>query len=217
MAGNITVLVNLLQADDLRAADSDGKSDPYVELTIGKEEFTSEVIKDTLNPFWGAPFTFGTHKKKKLTGQLPDLKVKVLDKNTFRSEKLGTVMIPLNNLAVNTKVIPLFFSALFVTSSPRTQVGKWYTLEQTTTGRVRLEITIINPEIPAPNQTGSATAAAAPAASAGAGQAANDGAEESKSDPNLFFEPNRLLIKAIEVRAFVTDIGAFTQLSRREI
>ncbi|KAF7723819.1 hypothetical protein EC973_001603 [Apophysomyces ossiformis] len=45
--------VTLLQAENLKAADKSGTSDPYVVFTVnGTVVFKSEIIKKTLNPVW---------------------------------------------------------------------------------------------------------------------------------------------------------------------
>ena len=46
------VIVNLREAKDLPAADSNGLSDPYAILKMGKEEKKSVIMYDTLSPQW---------------------------------------------------------------------------------------------------------------------------------------------------------------------
>ncbi len=50
--------MKLVSGKDLIAADSNGKSDPYVHLKIGKTKHTSKIIKKTLNPEWDQEFDF---------------------------------------------------------------------------------------------------------------------------------------------------------------
>uniref|UniRef100_I3KKC9 Intersectin 2b n=1 Tax=Oreochromis niloticus TaxID=8128 RepID=I3KKC9_ORENI len=46
------LLVTILEATELRAAKPNGKSNPYCEVTMGAQIFTSRAINDTLNPKW---------------------------------------------------------------------------------------------------------------------------------------------------------------------
>ena len=54
-----SVRVHLSHAVDLRAADADGLSDPYIVLKYGGRKETSAVVKKTLNPTFDWDFTFG--------------------------------------------------------------------------------------------------------------------------------------------------------------
>uniref|UniRef100_H3DK01 Osteoclast-stimulating factor 1 n=1 Tax=Tetraodon nigroviridis TaxID=99883 RepID=H3DK01_TETNG len=46
------LLVTILEATELKAAKPNGKSDPYCEVTMGAQVFTSRTLNDTLNPKW---------------------------------------------------------------------------------------------------------------------------------------------------------------------
>eukprot|EP00966_Prymnesium_polylepis_P294252 6795609-Prymnesium_polylepis.1 len=54
------VRVTLVRAEGLKAADSGGTSDPYVEVQLGKMKRTSRVIKKTLEPKWNEMLEFDT-------------------------------------------------------------------------------------------------------------------------------------------------------------
>ena len=55
----------------LRAADLNGKSDPYVVIKVGGFEFKSQTIKKTLNPEWNETFEAKCSLNKVLeTGEL---------------------------------------------------------------------------------------------------------------------------------------------------
>lgn len=43
---------NLVAKDNMMGGMVKGKSDPYVNITIGSVTFKSHVIKETLNPTW---------------------------------------------------------------------------------------------------------------------------------------------------------------------
>ncbi|XP_069549849.1 intersectin-2b isoform X1 [Brachyistius frenatus] len=46
------LLVTILEATELRAGKPNGKSNPYCEVTMGAQIFTSRTLNDTLNPKW---------------------------------------------------------------------------------------------------------------------------------------------------------------------
>uniref|UniRef100_A0A665V192 Intersectin 2b n=1 Tax=Echeneis naucrates TaxID=173247 RepID=A0A665V192_ECHNA len=46
------LLVTVLEATELKAGKPNGKSNPYCEVTMGAQIFTSRTINDTLNPKW---------------------------------------------------------------------------------------------------------------------------------------------------------------------
>ena len=52
------IRVHLDRASGLRAADSNGHSDPYITLVFGGRTEQSEVVRKTLNPFFGWDFLF---------------------------------------------------------------------------------------------------------------------------------------------------------------
>ena len=51
-------MVTLKEAKNLPAADSNGLSDPYAVLKLGKETRQSMIQYDTLNPQWSEKFDF---------------------------------------------------------------------------------------------------------------------------------------------------------------
>ena len=52
------VLVTLKEGKNLPAADSNGLSDPYAMLKLGKESKKSMIQYDTLSPLWQEKFEF---------------------------------------------------------------------------------------------------------------------------------------------------------------
>ncbi|CAJ1048909.1 intersectin-2b isoform X1 [Xyrichtys novacula] len=46
------LLVTILEATELKAGKSNGKSNPYCEVTMGAQIFTSRTLNETLNPKW---------------------------------------------------------------------------------------------------------------------------------------------------------------------
>ncbi|XP_059155378.1 intersectin-1-like isoform X2 [Physella acuta] len=52
------ILVVIQEACHLKASDSNGKSDPYCEVSMGSQEHRTKVIPGTLNPRWNASMQF---------------------------------------------------------------------------------------------------------------------------------------------------------------
>ena len=79
MVGSI-LTVNVVEARDLMPMDSEGISDPYVQLQIEGQRIESNYKKSTLNPVWNECFSFDIE-----TGQ-ERLIVNVMDKDTFGND-----------------------------------------------------------------------------------------------------------------------------------
>ncbi|OEL18733.1 C2 and GRAM domain-containing protein [Dichanthelium oligosanthes] len=73
--------------------DSNGFSDPYVKLQLGKQRFKTKVIKVNLNPTWDQEFSF-------LVDDVRDvLKLDVYDEDILRMDDfLGQVRVPLEDV-----------------------------------------------------------------------------------------------------------------------
>lgn len=54
----MALVVTVVEARNLPAADLNGKSDPYVQLTLKNVVHKTKVVKATLNPTWKETFTF---------------------------------------------------------------------------------------------------------------------------------------------------------------
>lgn len=64
---NGVIEINLLRADGVRSADSNGFSDPYTAFYLNNEAgkvFKSKTIKETLNPVWNESFRFSVKDYK---------------------------------------------------------------------------------------------------------------------------------------------------------
>ena len=87
------VTIKLDSATGLKAADSNGKSDPYAKLKMGKKEYTSRTEKKTVSPVWNQEFTY---MGKKGTLLAKPLQVQVFDDDKFSfDDKLGGVDVDL--------------------------------------------------------------------------------------------------------------------------
>jgi Ca2+-dependent lipid-binding protein len=85
--------VRVIEARNLRAMDSNGFSDPYVKLQLGKQRFKTKVIKMNLNPTWDQEFSF-------LVGDVKDvLKLDVYDEDILQMDDfLGQLRVPLEDV-----------------------------------------------------------------------------------------------------------------------
>uniref|UniRef100_A0A0D9X985 C2 and GRAM domain-containing protein n=1 Tax=Leersia perrieri TaxID=77586 RepID=A0A0D9X985_9ORYZ len=85
--------VRVIEARNLRAMDSNGFSDPYVKLQLGKQRFKTKVVKKNLNPTWDQEFSFSV-------GDVQDvLKLYVYDEDIIGIDDfLGQVKVPLEDV-----------------------------------------------------------------------------------------------------------------------
>ncbi|KAL6661185.1 hypothetical protein ACP70R_000569 [Stipagrostis hirtigluma subsp. patula] len=85
--------VRVIGARNLRAMDSNGFSDPYVKLQLGKQRFKTKVVKMNLNPTWDQEFSF-------LVGDVRDvLKFYVYDEDMLGIDDfLGQVKVSLEDV-----------------------------------------------------------------------------------------------------------------------
>ncbi|TVU05405.1 hypothetical protein EJB05_48566 [Eragrostis curvula] len=85
--------VRVVGARNLRAMDSNGFSDPYVKLQLGKQRFKTKVIKMNLNPTWDQEFSFLVDDGKDV------LKFDVYDEDILSMDDfLGQVKVPLEDV-----------------------------------------------------------------------------------------------------------------------
>ncbi|XP_067316530.1 extended synaptotagmin-1 isoform X2 [Pseudorasbora parva] len=113
------VRIHLLEADSLAAKDNyvAGVSDPYALLRVGPQTFKSRHLDNTLNPKWGEMYEVIVHE---VPGQ--ELEVEVFDKDTDKDDFLGRTKLDLG-IVKKSKI-----------------VDEWFTLKDTTTGRVHLRL-----------------------------------------------------------------------------
>jgi len=112
-----SVTIKLKQAKDLKAADSNGKSDPYVQINHGGKKWKSKVIKKTLTPVWNENYSI----EMKDIDQNTTILLELFDKdNIGKDDPLGQIAIPVCG----------------VTSG--VELTKWYKLEKTTKGEIEV-------------------------------------------------------------------------------
>ncbi|XP_029907238.1 extended synaptotagmin-1 isoform X2 [Myripristis murdjan] len=107
---------NLVPKDNLMGGIVKGKSDPYVQINIGGETFTSQVIKGNLNPTWNEMYEV-------VLTQLPgqELHMEVFDKDMdMKDDFMGRLKISLKDIIDSQ------------------YTDQWYTLSDVKSGRVHL-------------------------------------------------------------------------------
>jgi len=90
------LFVQIIAGYNLVAADTNGTSDPYVRVTLGKRTQRTPVICDTLNPTWNAsPFVF----------EVPSLETvvsfEVLDSDFFKDDPLGDFDVRVSEVPID--------------------------------------------------------------------------------------------------------------------
>lgn len=85
------LVVRVIEAKNLVAPDSNGLSDLYVRLQLGKQKFKTKVIKKNLEPKWDEQFCFWVDDLK---GKLV---VSVMDEDKFFNHDLvGRIKVPIS-------------------------------------------------------------------------------------------------------------------------
>merc|ERR1719162_2641701 len=104
-AGSGVLEVHVQCADGLRAADSNGKSDPYAKVSVGKKDVhkrQTKVVPKSLDPRWDERLLFpGTLAELQAT----TLVIKVRDKDRVGfDDHLGEVHVPLEPLGRSSRL-----------------------------------------------------------------------------------------------------------------
>ena len=87
------ILVRVMEARNLPPTDSNGLSDPYVKLQLGKQKSKTKVVKKSLKPCWGEEFTF------KVEDFNEELLISVLDEDKyFNDEFVGQLRVPVGHV-----------------------------------------------------------------------------------------------------------------------
>lgn len=106
---------NLVAKDNMMGGMVKGKSDPYVNITIGSVTFKSHVIKETLNPTWNEMYEVVLKAQS-----VQEIQVESFDKDLDSDDFLG-------RFSINMKEII------------RSQyTDQWYTLNDVKSGRIHL-------------------------------------------------------------------------------
>jgi hypothetical protein len=82
-----TIEIKLIHAENLKAGDNSGKSDPFVIFTMpDKKEIKSKVIPNSLNPVWNQEFKYPISVT---TTTVEPIFMKVIDEDTAFNDDLG--------------------------------------------------------------------------------------------------------------------------------
>ncbi|CAL0310218.1 unnamed protein product [Lupinus luteus] len=113
--------VEVIEASDLKSADLNGLSDPYVKGHLGGYRFRTEILKKTLTPKWHEEF-----KVPIISWECNNvLAIAVLDKDRFYDDTLGDCSVDINDLRDGQRH------------------DMWLPLENIKTGRLHLAVTIL--------------------------------------------------------------------------
>eukprot|EP00803_Ostreobium_quekettii_P009566 evm.model.scf_3085.1 EVM.evm.TU.scf_3085.1 scf_3085:3220-3696(+) len=123
------VIVTVIQCRDLVAMDSGGVSDPYVKVKIGRKEFRTVVVQDSLNPVYNETFEFFDPRAGHCVTTDDELKVKVYDKDALSDDFLGRQDLPISDIIDSCRS----------TGTCR----RWYRLEDIKHGEIELKIEFI--------------------------------------------------------------------------
>jgi Ca2+-dependent lipid-binding protein len=124
--------VHLIAGRHLKAADVNGKSDPYVVLKCGDAEVKSHTKNNTLTPEWNERIVLELKNSK------PEyLEIIVLDHDAVgKDDPLGALVLPLNDLIQSL------------------EKQRWIKLQGVDTGEIYVGLTAVNFGYPAGTFTG---------------------------------------------------------------
>ena len=93
--------LQLLSGHDLAAKDSNGKSDPFCVIKVGRATVKSNVIKANLNPVWNQTFDIG------YTEDETEVNIALFDEDFFGDDDLGEVTVPLSEIGTTPQTCTL--------------------------------------------------------------------------------------------------------------
>ncbi|VAI85323.1 unnamed protein product [Triticum turgidum subsp. durum] len=102
------LVVHVLEARNLPAAEAQGLGDPYAKLQLGRQRAKTKVIRKSTNPVWDEEFAFRVGDLKE------ELLIRITDEDKYFSDDfLGQVKVPLSavldadNRSLGTRWYPL--------------------------------------------------------------------------------------------------------------
>ncbi|TQD85531.1 hypothetical protein C1H46_028897 [Malus baccata] len=123
--------VEVIEASDVKAADLNGFSDPYVKGQLGLYRFKTKIQKKTLSPKWHEEF-----KIPIITWDSPNvLAIELCDKDRFVDDALGDCSINVGDLRDGQRH------------------DMWVPLQNIKTGRLHLAITVLEDNVKGPEQS----------------------------------------------------------------
>ncbi|KAJ7558764.1 hypothetical protein O6H91_04G054800 [Diphasiastrum complanatum] len=97
--------VQVMEARGLASRDSNGFSDPYVRLQLGRTKTKTKVVQKSLNPSWYEEFLF------KLEDLKSELLISVWDEDSFTDDFLGQIKLPVAQVLNSDKqaLLPIWY------------------------------------------------------------------------------------------------------------
>merc|ERR1712110_1242091 len=95
-----SINLTLHKARKLEKKGAFGKADPYTILSVGKEKFKTETVKNNQNPEWQYPIKFDLTKDTK-----EEITVEVFDEDIGKDDRLGDTIIPLREIIQQRNIV----------------------------------------------------------------------------------------------------------------
>merc|ERR1712173_198712 len=92
--------LTLHKARKLEKKGAFGKADPYTVLTVGKEKFKTETVKNDQNPEWNYTIKFDLTKDTK-----EEITVEVFDDDIGKDDRLGDTKIPVRQIIQQRNIV----------------------------------------------------------------------------------------------------------------
>ena len=156
--------VKVIKAKELIKADLIGKSDPYVQISYGKQKFKTPTVKNSQEPKWDYELELDVPEN-----HLTEVKFEVFDADKIGKDKsLGSVSVPISELA-----------------ALNDSQGQWYSLAGVKSGKILLSADFT--ESDSDHQNGDPTKALSGAKdpAGGAGLGPHDGSRDPSGKSKL--------------------------------
>lgn len=125
------VRIKLIKAEGLRAADWNGKSDPFCLVTLGKQKKKTKIMKKTLDPEWNEEFILGEGQQLEKSSQIV---VTVRDHDLIMTDFLGSVKINVKDMQ-------------YCDQDRKATKAKWYNLTgKKAKGKILIESSLLLPK-----------------------------------------------------------------------
>merc|ERR1712106_1035335 len=115
------VVITIYKARDIEKKCKFGKADPYVKMTLGKQEAKSATVKNNHSPEWNFKATFDVSQNTK-----EDINIAVFDDDFGKDDSLGSTILDLSKVQEHQQLL-----------------NQWIPLEKCKSGEVLLSAEFI--------------------------------------------------------------------------